>query len=75
MGCCRSGDRFRSDTLTLTTEFLSEMLGRQRTTVNLMARELSSGGSIRYREAGIGNHRTGWDRPEKEVRVYEVRPS
>jgi len=46
-------DRSDSDTLTLTQEFLSEMLGVQRTTVNLLARELQSAGLIRYQRGRI----------------------
>jgi CRP-like cAMP-binding protein len=46
-------DRSDSDMLTLTQEFLSEMLGVQRTTVNLVARELQSAGLIRYQRGHI----------------------
>jgi CRP-like cAMP-binding protein len=46
-------DRSDSDTLSLTQEFLSEMLGVQRTTVNLVARDLQSAGLIRYRRGRI----------------------
>jgi len=46
-------DRSGSDVLPLTQEFLSEMLGVQRTTVTLIARELQSEGLIRYRRGRI----------------------
>jgi CRP-like cAMP-binding protein len=46
-------DRSDSDTLSLTQEFLSEMLGVQRTTVTLLASELQSAGLIRYRRGQI----------------------
>lgn len=46
-------DRSDSDTLSLTHEFLSEMLGVQRTTVTILARELQSLGLINYRRGRI----------------------
>jgi CRP-like cAMP-binding protein len=46
-------DRSDSDTLTLTQEFLSEMLGVRRTTVTLVAQQLQSAGLIRYRRGHI----------------------
>jgi CRP-like cAMP-binding protein len=46
-------DRSDSDTLALTQEFLSEMLGVQRTTVTLLASELQSAGLIRFRRGQI----------------------
>jgi CRP-like cAMP-binding protein len=64
-------DRSDSDTLTLTQEFLSEMLGVQRTTVNLLARELQSAGLIRYRRARIEIvDRAGLEK--KACECYEV---
>jgi len=42
-----------SDTLPLTQEFLSEMLGVRRTTVTLAARMLQNAGVIRYRRGHI----------------------
>ena len=46
-------DRSDSDTLSLTHEFLSEMLGVQRTTVTILARELQSLGLIAYRRGRV----------------------
>ena len=46
-------DRSESDTLSLTHEFLSEMLGVQRTTVTILARELQTLGLINYRRGRI----------------------
>jgi CRP-like cAMP-binding protein len=46
-------DRIESDTLPLTQEFLSEMLGVRRTTVTLVARALQSAGLIKYRRGII----------------------
>ncbi|MEJ0018484.1 MAG: Crp/Fnr family transcriptional regulator [Acetobacteraceae bacterium] len=46
-------DRTPSDTLPLTQEFLSEMLGVQRTTVTLLARQLQDAGLIRYRHGRV----------------------
>jgi hypothetical protein len=46
-------DRIKSDTLPLTQEFLSEMLGVRRTTVTLVARALQTAGLIRYRRGMI----------------------
>jgi len=64
-------DRSDSDTLTLTQEFLSEMLGVQRTTVNLLARELQSAGLIRYRRGRIEIvDRAGLEK--KACECYEV---
>jgi CRP-like cAMP-binding protein len=48
---CR--DRAESDVIPLTQEFLAEMLGVQRSTVNLVARALQSRGLIRYRRGNI----------------------
>jgi Crp-like helix-turn-helix protein len=64
-------DRSDSDMLTLTQEFLSEMPGVQRTTVNLLACELQSAGLIRYRRGRIEIvDRAG---PEKKAcECYEV---
>lgn len=42
-------DRVGTDTLSLTHEFLAEMLGVQRPTVTLIARTLQTAGLIRYR--------------------------
>jgi Crp-like helix-turn-helix domain len=46
-------DRSDSDMLTLTHDFLSEMLGVQRSTVTLVARALQSEGLIRYSRGRI----------------------
>jgi CRP-like cAMP-binding protein len=45
--CCH--DRIDSDTVSLTQEFLADMLGVQRTTVTVVARALQAAGLIRYR--------------------------
>lgn len=45
--CCH--DRIDSDTVSLTQEFLADMLGVQRTTVTVVARALQASGLIRYR--------------------------
>jgi CRP-like cAMP-binding protein len=46
-------DRADSDVMPLTHEFLSEMLGVQRTTVTMLARELQELGLINYRRGRI----------------------
>ena len=46
-------DRSDSDVLTLTQEFLSEMLGVQRTSVSLIASQLQAEGLIRYRRGRV----------------------
>ena len=46
-------DLLRSDTLPLTQEFLSQMLGVQRSSVTLVARKLQDAGLIRYRRGRI----------------------
>lgn len=46
-------DLIRSDTLPLTQEFLSQMLGVQRSSVTLVARKLQDAGLIRYRRGHI----------------------
>jgi CRP-like cAMP-binding protein len=46
-------DRVEDDTLTLTQEFLAEMLGVRRTTVTLVARALQEAGLIKYRRGVI----------------------
>jgi CRP-like cAMP-binding protein len=46
-------DRIESDTVPLTQEFLSEMLGVRRTTVTLVARALQEAGLIKYRRGVI----------------------
>jgi CRP-like cAMP-binding protein len=46
-------DRIGNDTLPLTQEFLSEMLGVRRTTVTLVARALQAAGLIKYRRGVI----------------------
>jgi CRP-like cAMP-binding protein len=64
-------DRSDSDTLTLTQEFLSQMLGVRRTTVTLLARSLQSAGLIRYRRSRIEIvNRVGLEK--KACECYEV---
>jgi CRP-like cAMP-binding protein len=46
-------DRSGTDVLSLTQEFLAEMLGVQRTTVTLLARQLQDAGVIRYRRGRV----------------------
>lgn len=46
-------DRTDSDTLPLTQEFLSEMLGVQRTTVNLVINQLEKAGVVQHRRGRI----------------------
>lgn len=46
-------DRIGSDQLTLTQEFLAEMLGVRRTTVTLLAQELQNKGILRYSRGRI----------------------
>jgi CRP-like cAMP-binding protein len=46
-------DLVQSDTLPLTQEFLSQMLGVQRSSVTLVARKLQEAGLIRYRRGHI----------------------
>jgi CRP-like cAMP-binding protein len=46
-------DLLRSDTLPLTQEFLSQMLGVQRSSVTLVARKLQEAGLINYRRGRI----------------------
>jgi CRP-like cAMP-binding protein len=46
-------DRMDSDTLTLTQEFLADMLGVQRTTVTAIAGQLQARGVIRYRRGQL----------------------
>ena len=46
-------DRTQSDTLPLTQELLSEMLGVQRTTVNLVVKQLEHAGVILHRRGRI----------------------
>jgi CRP-like cAMP-binding protein len=49
----QSRDLLMSDTLPLTQEFLSQMLGVQRSSVTLVARKLQEVGLIRYRRGRI----------------------
>ncbi len=49
----QSRDLIRSDTLPLTQEFLSQMLGVQRSSVTLVARSLQDAGLINYRRGRI----------------------
>ena len=54
-------DRADSDTLALTQEFLSEMLGVNRTTVTVLARALQDEGLINYRRGKVALiDRPGW---------------
>jgi CRP-like cAMP-binding protein len=46
-------DRIATDTITLTQEFLADMLGVQRTTVTAVARTLQDKGMIRYRRGVV----------------------
>jgi CRP-like cAMP-binding protein len=46
-------DRSDSNRLSLTQEFLSQMLGVRRTTLTLIARNLQAAGLIRYRRGNI----------------------
>jgi CRP-like cAMP-binding protein len=56
-------DRSDSNMLPLTQEFLSEMLGVQRTTVTVLARELQEAGLIHYRRGRIEIvHRPGLEK-------------
>jgi CRP-like cAMP-binding protein len=64
-------DRSDSDVLPLTQEFLSEMLGVQRTTVTMLARELQDLGLIHYRRGRIEiRDRPGLER--KACECYDV---
>src|SRR5215212_811599 len=69
--CCRwiltMQDRIGADTLPLTHEHLSAMLGVQRSTVSLVVRDLQTSGLIRQRRAMI----TVTDRPGLEATVCE----
>jgi len=71
MRCCRwilsMHDRADQDTLPLTHEFLSEMLGVQRSTVSVVTRTLQSAGLIRQSRGGI----TVIDRPGLEASTCE----
>ena len=49
----QSRDLLQSDTLPLTQEFLSQMLGVQRSSVTMVARKLQAAGLIRYRRGHI----------------------
>ena len=46
-------DRIGSDTITLTQEFLAQMLGVRRTTVTILAKSLQDEGVIKYRRGRI----------------------
>ena len=50
-------DLLRSDTLPLTQEFLSQMLGVQRSSVTLVARKLQEAGLINYRRLCLRHER------------------
>jgi CRP-like cAMP-binding protein len=69
--CCRwiltMQDRIGTDTLPLTHEHLSAMLGVQRSTVTLVVRDLQTSGLIRQGRA----HITVMDRPGLEAAVCE----
>ena len=60
-------DRSDNDTITLTQEFLSEMLGVRRTSVTDIAAKLQAEGFIRYRRGQIDV----LNRPELEKRCCE----
>ena len=49
----QSRDLLKSDTLPLTQQFLSQMLGVQRSSVTMVARKLQEAGPIRYRRGHI----------------------
>jgi len=49
----QSRDLLKSDTLPLTQEFLSQMLGVQRSSVTMVARKLQEAGLIKYRRGRI----------------------
>jgi hypothetical protein len=49
----QSRDLLQSDTLPLTQEFLSQMLGVQRSSVTIVARKLQEAGLINYRRGRI----------------------
>ena len=49
----QSRDLLQSDTLPLTQEFLSQMLGVQRSSVTMVSRKLQESGLIRYRRGHI----------------------
>jgi CRP-like cAMP-binding protein len=64
-------DRSDSDVLSLTHEFLSEMLGVQRTSVTLIARQLQAEGLVNYRRGRIEiTDRAGLEK--KACECYEV---
>ena len=64
-------DRSDSDIIPLTHEFLSEMLGVQRTTVTMLARELQSLGLVIYRRGRIEiKDRSGLEK--KACECYET---
>jgi CRP-like cAMP-binding protein len=48
-----ASDRYQSDELPLTQEFLSEMLGVRRTTVSLTAQILQNAGVLKYRRGNL----------------------
>jgi CRP-like cAMP-binding protein len=60
-------DRIDSDRVSLTQEFLADMLGVQRTTVTVVARTLQAAGVIRYRRGVVDI----LDRPRLEVIACE----
>ena len=62
-----SSDRMESDTLNLTQEFLSQMLGTQRSTVTVAAGAMQRDGLIRYSRGRILIH----DRPRLEAIACE----
>lgn len=64
-------DRSDSDVLSLTHEFLSEMLGVQRTSVTLIARQLQDEGLVNYRRGRVEiTDRAGLEK--KACECYEV---
>ena len=60
-------DRISTDTISLTQEFLADMLGVQRTTVTAVARALQEKGAIRYRRGVVDI----MDRPALEALTCE----
>ncbi len=52
-GCCAAGTLPRAKKLTLTQEFLAQMLGVQRSTLSVTAHRLQAAGLIEYSRGNI----------------------